>query len=57
MLYLLTILRFLIIIFGCDGFSLLCTSFHLVAASRGCYLLAVHGLLITAASLVPEHRL
>ena len=57
MLYLLTLLRFLIIIFSCGGSSLLCTSFHLVAASRGCCLLAVHGLLIMAASLVLEHRL
>lgn len=56
MLHLLTILRFLKIIFGCGGSSLLCTGFHPVAASRG-YSLLVRGLLITVASLVSEHGL
>ena len=57
MLYLLTILRFLKIIFGCGGSSWLCTGFHLVAVNRGCSLLAVRGLLISVASLVSEHGL
>ena len=34
-----------------------CKGFSLVAASRGCSLVAVHGLLIVVASLVAEHRL
>ena len=34
-----------------------CKGFSLVAASRGCSLVAVHGLLIAVASLVAEHRL
>ena len=34
-----------------------CKGFSLVAASRGCSLVAVHVLLIAVASLVAEHRL
>ena len=44
-------------IFGCAGFSLLCNSFSLVAASRDYSLVVALGLLITVASLVAEHRL
>ena len=36
---------------------LCCMGFPLVAASRGCSLVLVHGLLIVVASLVAEHRL
>ena len=34
-----------------------CKGFSLVAASRGCSLVAVHGLLIVVASPAAEHRL
>ena len=38
-------------------FSFLLHGISLVAASRGYFLVAVHGLLIVVASLVAEHRL
>ena len=43
-------------IFGCAGCSY-CTGFSLVAASRGCSLVAMCRLLILVASLVSEHSL
>ena len=49
-------LKKIIFIFGCVGSLLLHAGFSLVVVSRG-YSVAVHGLLIVAASLVAEHRL
>ena len=42
---------------GCAGSLLLLAGFSPVAASRGCALLVVLGLLIVVASLVAEHGL
>ena len=42
-------------IFGCTGSSLLCAALSPAVASRGCYLVAVCGLLTVLASLVVEH--
>ena len=47
---------FLLFIYSCAG-SLLLRGLSLVAASRGCLLIAVHGLLIVVAFLVVEHGL
>ena len=48
--------EFDLFIFGCTGSSLLC-GLSLAAVSRGCSLVAVHGLPIAVASLVAEHGL
>ena len=45
----------LFFLFGCAGSSLLYSGFSLVAVSRGCSLVVVHGLFIAVASLVAEH--
>ena len=47
---------YLYIFFDCAESSLLCNRLFLIAASRGCSLVVVHGLLIAVASLVVEHR-
>ena len=46
-----------LLFFGCGGSLLLHVGFLLVAASRGCSLVVVHGPLIVVVSLVAEHRL
>ena len=48
-------ISFLFFLFGCAGSSLLYSGFSLVAVSRGCSLIVVHGLFIAVASLVVEH--
>lgn len=41
---------------GCAGLCC-CAGFYLVAASRGCSVVAVHSLLVARVTAVAEHRL
>ena len=50
-------LFFIFVSFGCTGSSLLHADLSPVVASRGYSPVTMHGLLITAASLVVERRL
>ena len=49
-------LTLLLFIYGCTGSLLLHAGFSLVAASKGCSLVAVQGLLVAMASLVVAQR-
>ena len=52
----LTLIYFFLFIYGCTGSLLLHAGFPLVAARKGCSLVAVQGLLVAMASLVVEQR-